>query len=292
MTINIAAVRLRRLLAIPATLLVCCQPAAGGALDRFPLTFDTSQQWKLPNRLNEISGLALSDDGRLFAVDDEKAIVYELDYSEGRIVKSFALGDPTERADFEGIAWVDGNVYLTTSEGAIYVAPEGDDGERVRFERYRTGLGDECEIEGLAQDHKAGLLLLACKDVRKKKSSIDRLAVFAWSIAERRTIDEATLLLPEREILVSLRRNHVHPSGIAIDPESGNLVIVAARQYALIEVTRDGRLVRARSLELVNRHRQSEGIELTADGKLLIADEGGGHRARLAVYRQQPAGEQ
>jgi hypothetical protein len=33
------------------------------------------------------------------------------------------------------------------------------------------------------------------------------------------------------------------------------------------------------------RHRQAEGIEITRDGRLLIADEGGRGRARLAVYR-------
>lgn len=279
--------------AVPALLAMCCalEAVAGGVLDSFPLSFETSQQWKLPNRLNEISGLALADDGRLFGVDDESAIVYELDYTRGRIVKAFALGNPAVRGDFEGIAWLDGKVYLTTSNGVIYVAPEGNDGQRVPFERYKTGLGDECEIEGLGQDRAEGTLLLVCKALRKK-ASIRRLAVFTWSVAERAPDVDATILLPETQILGRLKRNRLRPSGITVDPHSGNLLIVAARQYALIEVTRDGVLVSAKSLELVNRHRQSEGIELTVNGKLLIADEGGGHRARLAVYRQQqPAGD-
>jgi uncharacterized protein YjiK len=63
--------------------------------------------------------------------------------------------------------------------------------------------------------------------------------------------------------------------------------MVASRQQALIELTEDGDLVSARNMPLTNRHRQAEGIELTSDGRLLIADEGGTHKARLAVYFQR-----
>ena len=60
------------------------------------------------------------------------------------------MGRPVPRDDFEGIAYLDGVIYLVTSAGLIYVTTEGDDGERVDFEIYRTGLGRYCEIEGLA----------------------------------------------------------------------------------------------------------------------------------------------
>src|SRR5690606_10827394 len=121
-----------------------------GVLARYPLSAATSNQWRLPDKLNEISGLALTGDGRLLAITDESAIVYELDYAKGKLVKAFALGEPTERGDFEGIAWFDGQVWLVTSKGRIYQSPEGEDGERVAFEAFETGLGKSCEIEGLA----------------------------------------------------------------------------------------------------------------------------------------------
>ena len=64
----------------------------------------------------------------------------------------------------------------------------------------------------------------------------------------------------------------------------GHLLLVAAQQKALIELTADGELVQATALSQAHRHRQAEGIEFTPDGGLLISDEGSGRRARIAVY--------
>src|SRR5262245_54963359 len=58
-------------------------------------------QIQLPQRLREISGLAVTPDGRLFAHGDERAALYEIDPERGRILKSFSLN---VRGDFEGLA--------------------------------------------------------------------------------------------------------------------------------------------------------------------------------------------
>src|SRR3954462_5238642 len=76
-------------------------------------------QWKLPDTLHEISGLAALPDGRLFAHDDEHGVIYEIDPAEGELKKSFALGDPPLRGDFEGIAIADRDFYLMTSDGIL-----------------------------------------------------------------------------------------------------------------------------------------------------------------------------
>ncbi len=240
------------------------------------------QQWKLPNRLNEISGLALTPDERLFAVADEAAIVYELDYVEGQLRKAFALGDPVQRGDFEGIAIVGKRFYLITSDGEIFESREGRDGEQMDFASYDTGLGKRCEIEGLAAGAAGDRLLIACKEARGDDGT---LAIFAWSLAERRPIADAELELPLRDIARRIGKRRFNPSGIEFAHGSGNLLLLAARQRALAELTPDGRLVDALRLPLVQRHHQPEGIALMRDGRLLIADEGGGHKARLAVYR-------
>ena len=258
----------------------------GGALQRYPLTSESMEQWRLPDRLNEISGLAMTPDGRLFAVDDEIAVVYEVDFDDGGLLKAFALGKPTEKGDFEGIAFAGGLVYLMTSSARIYVAAEGSDGQRVTFDVFKTKLGKQCEFEGFTQSVEHDKLYLLCKK-RRNKADIDGLAIFAWSIESREWLPDETIMLPEREILRELRFDRLSPSGLAVDPETGNFIIVAARQRSLIEIDVDGKLVSARNFELPDRHRQAEGIELATNGRLLIADEGGNYRARLAVYRQE-----
>lgn len=240
-------------------------------------------QWALPGRLQEISALALTAEGRLLAVDDERAIVYELDFRRGGMVKAFALGDPVLRADFEGLAAVDGRVYLMTSEGDIYEASEGADGQRVSYERYETGIDGECEFEGLAEDVAGQRLLLLCKGL-EKRTSIKDLSIFVWDLNTRQIDPAGTITLPRDDIVKALRMRRVHPSGLVVDERSGHMLVVAAREQALIELAGDGRLIAARRFPLTARHPQAEGIAL-AEAAIVVADEGGSGKARLSVYQ-------
>lgn len=251
-----------------------------GVLAAHPLDSDHMVQWKLPSRLSEVSGLALTDDGRLFAMDDEKAAIYELDIERRRLVKAFALGSPILRGDFEGIAVVDASIYLISSAGDLFVASEGEDGEQVDFEQYDTGAGEYCEIEGLAAIRRH--LLIVCKQAHGDRES---LPILFWSLAEKTLDESATIELPMKKITAGIGKRRVNPSGIAVDPQTGNLLLVAARQHALIELTAEGKFIGALRLPMSRRHRQPEGIEIMQDGRLLIADEGGSHKPRLAVYR-------
>ncbi len=243
------------------------------------------KQWKLPKRLREISGLALTPDERLLAVADEKAIVYELDYQEGKIIKSFALGDPPVRADFEGIAVLGDTIWLMTSDGLLFAAAEGADGRSVPYQKYDTDHGDYCELEGLAQDRATTTLLLVCKQTKSKH---DDLMIFEWSASIDGIEHNRDVAVPEALIIGIIDKKRISPSGIAVDPQTGERVLVTARQGVLARLTADGVLSEAILLKKKGRHKQAEGIEMTRDGRLLIADEGGGGRARLAVYSAPP----
>ncbi|HSH75825.1 MAG TPA: hypothetical protein VLA09_09090, partial [Longimicrobiales bacterium] len=76
-----------------------------------------SARFDLPGRLDEISGLAVTTDGRLFGHDDERAVVHEIDPGAGAVEKRFSLGDPPLRGDFEGIAVVGERFFMVTSGG-------------------------------------------------------------------------------------------------------------------------------------------------------------------------------
>lgn len=245
------------------------------------------RQWRLPDRLKEISGLALSPDGRLFAVTDEAAVVFEINYTDGKLIRAFALEGPPVPGDFEGIAWLNGRIYLTTSDGILYSSPEPTEGERAEATRTDTGLGERCEIEGLADDADTGRLFFVCKD-GLQGSKLANLQIFVWSVADQRVT--GTITRPLADIQRALGMKSFHPSGIVLDSASDSFLIVAARQRALVELGTDGRLISARRFSDPGRHRQAEGIELTSSGKLLIADEGADGKARLAVYEPQRSG--
>jgi len=55
----------------------------------------------LPKKLNEISGLAVTDENRLFTHNDEVGIVYEIDITTGKVIDEFQLGKKKLKKDFE-----------------------------------------------------------------------------------------------------------------------------------------------------------------------------------------------
>ena len=254
------------------------------SLEDYGLEPGSATRWELPRRLREISGLATTSDHRLLAHNDEAGVVFEIDYRDGSIVKEFQLSDMTDPVadDFEGIAVADGRIYLVTSSGRLYEFPEGAAGESVLFRVYATGIGRECEIEGLAYDSDRRELLLMCKDARSE-SLAGRLAIYRWSIDEERLSADSPTIVPIRDFARRIESNRYHPSGIERHPVSGNYFVIAARQGAIAEVTPAGEVLSAKRFT-AGWHRQVEGVAFAEDGSLIVADEGGGDRAGLTVY--------
>ena len=110
------------------------------------------------------------------------------------------------------------------------------------------------------------------------------LTVFVWQLSDNRISRGEEFELPMNHIVERLQTNDLQPSGIAIHPTTGSILISASRQRALIELDREGIFVDATRMQLAKRHRQPEGIAISGTGKLFIADEGGRARARLTVY--------
>ena len=242
------------------------------------------RQFRLPRRLREISGLAMLAGNRLLAHDDERGTVVEIDFHDGSIVKDFELGGPRGRVadDFEGIAAAEGRLYLVTSAGRLYEFGEGDDGAAVPYNRYETGVGRIHEIEGLAYDPDRRELLLVSKNPRNPRQG-DHVAIYRWSLDSRRLVEGGPILIEAAAFARPIDRDTFQPSGIERHPVSGNLFIVAARQRAVAEITPGGTVLAVHRLT-AGLHRQAEGISLTSDHTLVIADEGAGKRATLSFY--------
>jgi uncharacterized protein YjiK len=251
-----------------------------GILSSYGLEKKPAQRWELPHRLDEISGLALTPDGRLLAHGDEHAVIYQLDPDRQQIVKQFAFGHPPVRGDFEAITVAEGRIFLVTSDGVLYSGAEGNDGEHVPFVSYPTGVGRRCEIEGLAFDPADRSLVLACKAARDPALR-GSVALFRWSL-DRRALSPATdPQVPVKAL--GLRIKEFQASDLTIDPTTGHYLLVAARQYAMAELTRQGSVVDVVGIR-ASFHRQAEGLALTSDGSLLISDEAAGKRATISRY--------
>ena len=80
------------------------------------------------------------------------------------------------------------------------------------------------------------------------------------------------LTVPLRRVIGANRMGWAAPFDITIDPFTGNYLIVASREKALIEITPAGDVIFARPLP--GTHDQPEGVALTRDSILIVSDEG------------------
>ncbi|HJR34109.1 MAG TPA: hypothetical protein VJ817_04125 [Gemmatimonadales bacterium] len=244
---------------------------------------DPVARWLLGSELTEVSGLALTPDGRLFAHGDEAARVFEIDYRRGTVVKQFWVGEDALRGDFEGITYAGNRFFLVTSKGQLYEFSEGADGERVKFQLHDTRLGKECEFEGVAFDSTANTLLLPCKNVGEK-SLQGNLVIYRYALGTDSTgTSTSELTIPMAQAVGNNRWKQFRPTDIAIDPWTGNYVLVAAQEKAILQVTPAGTVVFSRPL--AGSHPQSEGVAVTRDSILIVGDEGTGQPGAITLYR-------
>jgi uncharacterized protein YjiK len=239
--------------------------------------------WIMPPELREISGLALTPTNHVLAHDDEIGRIYEIDPKGGMILKRFTLsGAP--HGDFEAITIVDKDIYLLESNGKLFKFREGADGEQVPYSKYDTHLGHECEFEGVAFEPDSSWLVMPCKKVAAK-SLKDELVIYRLPIPLTDSSRFTTLVIPMSEVIGSNSWKNFQPSDIAIDPVTGNYVIVASHEKAMAVITPGGKVVRSQALP--PGHDQAEGVAITRDSLLIVSDEARSRPADMMVYRWQ-----
>ncbi len=233
---------------------------------------DVSAHFQMARGLTEISGLAAASENSVYAHNDEHGIIYEIGLTDGAVTAAFALGDPTVKADFEGVAAVDGRIYLVTSTGLVFEAPIGAHRGRVRYNIFDTGAGEFCEVEGITPGPEPAEFLLICKTSHQPALE-GGLLVFKWSVDERTPVRAPWLNLSLSEMLTSEERKKFRPSAIEWREQNESLFILSARNQLFLNVRADGTLLLKKTLAPA-AHPQAEGIAIMPSGALVIADEG------------------
>jgi uncharacterized protein YjiK len=267
-------------------------PPAGG-LGGYDLAGEPEWRVTLPDELREISGLATSPDGRLFAHGDEEGTIFQLDARTGRVLKRFtlaptgqepALGKKTRSGrvtgDFEDIAIVGDRFFLVSSNGVLVEFGEGADGARVPYTVHQTRLGERCEVEGLAYEAAAGALLLLCKEMRRKWARGEVL-IYAWSLRSRRLEASPRIAVTYATLSRITGARTFNGSALTFGPGGSSVLLVAGPQRLFAELNTRGWALRGGALD----QPQPEGAAFLPDGTLLISSEGRRGEATLSGYR-------
>jgi uncharacterized protein YjiK len=238
--------------------------------------------FEMPGRLDEISGLATTADGRLFGHNDERGTVHEIDRATGEVGKRFSIGDPPIEDDFEGLAIVGERFFLVTSAGSLYEFREVGDRETSAHRVTDLGVGSDCEVEGLDYDPVTDALLVPCKVTSPDRGFIVVHRVPMDAARQRpRPIEIARTQLSAFEL-----RTDFQPSSVLVTP-TGTMILVSAAPEAIIEVDSAGTVIAGIDLP-GRRHPQPEGLAFGPDATLYLSDEQNGESARVTAYARSP----
>lgn len=246
--------------------------------------------FSLVRGMKEISGLAVASENSVFAHGDEDAIIYEIDLTDGKVIRAFALGKPTLSGDYEGIAAYDDHIYIITSNGFLYESEYGEHQARVKFNAYDTGVGEFCEVEGLSLAPFEGRIpefIILCKEA-KVDAYKDKITLFRWSLQNRKPLTEPWLSIECKTVLTDEKDcKKFLPSGVAWKPDEHLLFIISAVGHRIIEMSDTGELVTEGRLKK-KYHPQAEGITIMPDGRVIISDEAeGAGSGRLAIFKPE-----
>jgi uncharacterized protein YjiK len=245
-------------------------------------TENSDHDFRLARELTEISGISLSTDGQyLLAVNDEKGVVYFLDKNTGDIQRELSFGEP---GDYEGVEAAGEKIYVLRSDGTIYEISMID-GRAPATRIYPTSLDDDHDVEGLAYDPARQRLLLACKkNTVDGRSSKDIKAVYAFDLNRMRLLETPVIRIDRKELTFGAEavmeawwpgalRKSFGPSGLAVEPDSGNLYLLSSPGKLLLVLNPAGQVISIQQLDK-KTFRQPEGICFGQDGTLYISSEG------------------
>lgn len=236
----------------------------------------------VPKELKEISGIAVDETGRLFANQDERGTVYEIDASSGAIKKRFSIGKGRPvRGDFEDIAIVGKTFYLLTSAGKLYEFLEGENNGYVSYAEYSTGISKSGNYEGMCFDPASGTLLISSKNYPNRKHQNQR-AIYSFSLKDKIIKRNPRFIIDLRILKAKYGVENFHPTALAVHPQSGNLLVLSSHVPSVIEMSASGEIIGCVKFPR-NVHDQPEGMAFLPDQTLLISNEGS-RLGRLVRY--------
>jgi len=271
------------------------------SITNFPYNLDKpDQEFKLPNKLKEISGLGIdSTDQYLYAVQDEEGILFVINKETVELENQYKF---YKEGDYEGIECVGDKVYIVKSTGTIYEVRDVGK-ETQKRKKHKFGFSKSSDVEGLGYDPVTNSLLLSCKgkamrgeEAKLKKGiyglSLDSLEMdsiprYTVSLESVKAFLETNTTLEYFDKLVKVFKPEEEfvfgPAGIAVHPITNEIYVVSAVGNVLLVLNRANEIMHLQKLRK-KIHAQPEGIVFDQKGNLYISNEGKSNKARIYKF--------
>ncbi|MEZ5007680.1 MAG: SdiA-regulated domain-containing protein [Chitinophagales bacterium] len=244
------------------------------------------EKYKLPKALNEISGIALLSKNELFAIQDEKAILYTYSLKEEEVTDKFNFGVD---GDFEGLCFHNNTVSAVSSNGDFYNILMSDHQpvsvDTLSILNHKIG-----EIEGICFDAKANSYLIAFKGQtnadKHNERSIYKLDhnqklhqqpyITIGNQAIRSYLDSVS---PLNKGLEKVKKNlsplkaSFLPSDIDIHPINGDIYVLSSINELLIVIDANTLQIKYIGQFDDDKIPQPEGITFDQNGTMYISSE-------------------
>lgn len=274
---------------------------SGYQAENFEIPFaisDPDTIFLLPKELKEISGMAMLEDEKIYAINDEKGILYLFDLVSGDIISEIDFG---KKNDYEALTNYGNLIFIAESNGKISVVSTSS---KAKIAKHDTPLSRRNDVEGISYDKGGNQLLLACKgELEKGKSRKGKKGIYSFDLATQTLADEPYLLLDIRKELkelkpinignniakkltVNSRLNMFAPSGLAIDPLTRQLYVLANKGNMLVVIDPNKTFQGIYFLDHI-LHNQPEGIVFDKKGNLYISNEGKSKEANIIRFMRK-----
>ncbi len=236
--------------------------------------YSIERSWKMPRELDEISGIAWMSNQLMACIQDEDGVVFIYDLDKQKVVKQIPFNKP---GDYEAIAVKEEDAYVMRSDGVIFKIANYNSDSNPAVTSFDTGFTKANNMETLTLSLDSTSLITAPKDLGRRKNfkglyriDIDSQKVSVGASLSLDMKDEAFKLFMKEK-----RFKTFSPSDAAFHPLTSDVYIIEGIKPKLIIVDSNGLIKRVIEFKS-NQFRQPEGIAISPEGRLFIANEADG----------------
>lgn len=226
--------------------------------------------WKMPEILNEVSGISWISENTIACVEDEDGIIFIYDLKKEKVIQEITFADS---GDYEGIAINEMDAYVMRSDGLIYEVLRFRESE-PKITTFQTAFTARNNIETLTLDTEKNSLVVTPKD----RDQSDDFKGLYYIKLDAKTMDEKPLLRIDMndKAFKDYKKKKAYrtfsPSDVAIHPVTGDYYVLEGKNPKLAILDSDGTIKKVYKLDKED-FAQPEGITFSPDGRLFISNE-------------------